>query len=199
MKGRVGCDLVLTGRLASAAPPLATIDGDGRCRLDDLEVAGSAVMLEVATKAPLLAGNLLHGAVSALTGEGSPLAPLEGLAKRGVRFAPVRTAVRIRDGRVRFDDDLALVAPELRLVVNGEAGLDGALDYRIGTDLLARARGAAVTDLPKRIPLFGELFGAVSPTRLLDAVELSATVRGNAFRRRADGSRAVEIEVGVRR
>ena len=45
--------------------------------------------------------------------------------------------------------------------------------------------------------LIGSIFGAVNPLQILDKVEVGADVKGNVFRKKADGATDIDVSVKV--
>lgn len=200
VSGRVDGELALRGGCDGRPGWSRAVDGEGRFRLREGRVVGSTLLLELATKAPLALNNTVHNAVTSITGKGgSPGEVVGGLARRGIAFETIESPIRVKAGRVALADGLKVAAPEIVMTVDGTGSLEGDVDYRVETDLIARVRLKSVTDLPGEIPLIGGLIDKVNPFKLLDAVELGARVSGNALRRRPDGSPDVQVEVTTTR
>ena len=111
-------------------------------------------------------------------------------------FGTLESPIQVRDGEIYLKEDLTITTPELSLVLNGHSSLEGEVDYHVHSDLTHRLFIGEVTSLPDKIPLLGSLLRHINPFQLVHGhAELSATVRGNVFRRDARGQPAVDVHV----
>jgi hypothetical protein len=191
-------DLEVSGTYEETPDWSTSVNGKGRIEVRDGEIVGSQVIMGMAAKAPLAFTNVINESIQAVSGGGgSPAEVLTGMSKNGYHFKKVETPITITAGRIETQPDLRIKSPEMNIILNGYSTVSGDVDYRLKTDVIGRLRGKAITDLPGKIPLIGGIFKAVNPLQVLDQIELGATVRGNVFEKKEDGSPAIEVEVGM--
>lgn len=200
VSGQLGGEIQLAGRYEAKPGWSQSTHGQGHFRIERGAVVGSTLVSRLVTKALLLPQNLVHNALQELFAqEGKVGQALTRLGEQAFVFGTLASPIQVQAGVVRQQKDLTITSPELSLVVNGHSTLEGDVDYHVRSDLIHRLRFGEVTSLPEKIPLLGKVIRYINPFTLLEGIELEATVRGNTFRRTADGPPAVHVETSILR
>ncbi len=195
MSGLFRGEIELAGSFHDEPGWSRSVNGGGSFRIERGRVRGSTLVSSLLIKSTLLPWNTIHNSLTGLFSKnGKAASELASLGRKAFIFGTIESPIQVQAGEVRLHKDFTVTSPELSMVINGHSTLEGELDYLVDTDLIYRMRLGAVTSLPNKIPLLGRLIRHVNPFTLLKGVELTATVKGNAFHTNDQGTLAVRVE-----
>lgn len=181
--GRFDGDVDIKGTWSSAAGWSKTVNGGGRIRLSNVNVKSSAVLLGLASRADSVLGGSAASAIFDVLGERGAIGKiLRPLTTDGYGIQNFDTGLDVRQGRVHLRNGVRIPSKELTLTVNGWGSLEGDVNYRVDTDIVARLKKRAEAKLAERGGggVLGGILGVVNPLSKIVDIELGVTVKGNA-------------------
>ena len=192
MEGRFDGFLDCRGTWSAASGWSRTVNGSGRVRLSNVNVKSSAVLLGLASRSDAVLGDSAATAVFGLLGERGVVGKiLKPLTTDGYGIQDLDAALSIQQGRVYMTDGLTMRTADLALTVTGWGSLEGDVNYRVDTDIIARLKKRAAAKLAKRTGggVLGGLIGAIDPLSKIMDIELGVNVTGNA----TEGVPAIDV------
>lgn len=186
VEGRIDLQVRCSGTWTPAAGWSRSITGTGALKLIDTKIKGSALLAQLASRVDTLIGaSAAWSALEVLGEHGKVGKVLVELSERGYGFDSLDTELLVEAGRIRTRRSIRITSKDLTLTLDGSGSLDGDLDYRIGTDIVARLRTRAKEKLSKEAKDKGGWLGAIvnviDPLAAVVDIEVGATVTGNAF------------------
>jgi hypothetical protein len=198
MTGTLEAELAVSGRFSDAPGWSKTVNGEGFFRIVDGAIQGSTLVAGLTTRVVMLPWNAVHDTLTGLfAADGRFGSALVSLGKTAFTFGTIESPIQVQAGEVHLKPNFEVRSPWFGMVINGSSTLEGDVNYRVRTDLIERLRFGSVTSLPDRIPIIGPVLREINPFRLLEGIELEATVQGNAFRKNAEGKIDIEVHTSI--
>jgi len=180
--GTVSLEVDCAGTWSREAGWSKSVNGAGRMALSEVAVRDSSVLAVLdSDSGAVLARSPARAIMDVLGGERALKKELAVLAGDGVSVEGFDRPFQISEGRVTIEEGMKVSAGGMSLSVDGWGSLEGDVDYRVETNLVARLREKALARLSKGNKNLGRILGAFNPLIGVVNIELGVNVRGNVL------------------